>query len=143
MSVTITQPIADVIKQQASVPVVAATKIPLELHLYTTYQRHGTTYIKGTVYQFTREQAIELLQEQDAGRSIWKRAQLRPAEEVRVKVVRQPMVDMSARELKPNKAADELQAILEPEAKLIPIEIGDDNELEAALAVNSGATNFI
>lgn len=44
----------------------------LQLALYSNYTVGQTTYVKDVVYKFTREQAVQLLQEQDHGRPVWK-----------------------------------------------------------------------
>lgn len=99
----------------------------LELAMYAHYTWEGVTYESGTAYKFRRDDAIQLLGDQDYGRPIWKRynppkAKTEP---------RMPIVDQtSVTAIRARVTLEEASLLGTPDAnKPKRIDVGTDDEI--------------
>lgn len=97
----------------------------LELALYNVYSLENRTYHKGTAYRFNRDVALRLLEEEDAGRRVWK--QHRP---VKIEVKKEPIEDVTKVQI-----VDATEPIHGLDEKKAPkgIQVGSDDEISDIL----------
>jgi len=95
--------------------------LTLVLVLYKNYTRDGQAYKQGVQYKFMREDAMVLLDEQDAGRPVWRI--------YRVPVVRKTEsthVDATNRQVRPVIEGDPVVAAASAAKR---IEVGSEDEI--------------
>lgn len=126
MTVAIKAPVSPV-PPKAAAPTPSIKFRYLELALYKIYNRMGSRFEKGKVYQFTPEQAVILLGEQDAGRAIWKVFRKPLPEPTPVQKIESNIVDATKLTVTESLSDDTMPA-------LEAIEIGNDEEIAEILA---------
>jgi hypothetical protein len=113
----------------------------LELALYKRYHWKGALYEAGVIYKVSREQAVEMLQEEDSGRPIWKvhRKVEKESTRPKLKLDEDGAVDLSKFDLdKPDTLP-----LGEEHKKPKRIDIGNDDEIADLLVEKTGEDTTI